>query len=93
MTSSLASPRRSRSATRPTDRAPGTSDDPSRRAAANDVLRALTGEELDYDPEGKPSSRRSATEFWKRWLGAFEARLRLVDGKLVIGPAEGEDER
>ncbi len=69
------------------------SDDPSRRAAANDVLRALTGEELDYDPEGTPSSRRSATEFWTRWLGAFEARLRLVDGKLVIGPAEGEDER
>jgi outer membrane protein assembly factor BamB len=54
------------------------SDNPRVRARSHQSLRAVTGQQISFSPEGKPEDRAKALAEWKDWLAANAATASLV---------------
>jgi outer membrane protein assembly factor BamB len=48
------------------------------RTRSYQSLRALTGQKIDFAPDGKPESRAKGVEAWKQWVAANAATAKLT---------------
>jgi outer membrane protein assembly factor BamB len=48
------------------------------RIKSHQALRALTGHQIDFAPEGKPEDRAKAVAAWKQWISASGASAKLT---------------
>ena len=48
------------------------------RARSHQSLRALTGQNVSFSPEGKPEDRAAAVKSWKDWIAANGATAKLT---------------
>jgi hypothetical protein len=61
------------------------SEHESRRRAAIEILRALLGEDFDFEADASVAARRFALAMWRHYLKAVAPRLVLRKGRLVTG--------
>jgi hypothetical protein len=59
------------------------------RTRSHQSLRFLTGQKIDFAPEGKPEDRSKAVDAWKQWIAASGAtaslKLPLTDQTVLLG--------
>ncbi|MEX2173109.1 MAG: PQQ-binding-like beta-propeller repeat protein [Pirellulaceae bacterium] len=54
------------------------SDSSRVRARSHQSLRGLTGQQLDFAPDGKPESRAASASAWRLWVKTEGAKIKLV---------------
>lgn len=63
------------------------SESRERRRAARDVLVAVTGDDVGFDPDGDAKARAKGIAAWRKWLDTFEPFLVLENGSIITKPA------